>query len=202
MLQYGPIAIGVFGGQFGAMALTPILCKKFEKKTIFNVMNIVSGVAFAMIFVLYLIFPTTLGTTASTIATIMNANCKFLATCSELPPGNAFAKACAIGTMIKCNEHCIRCGICNDFRFVFDIPNNFGWRSNHFAFNSILNCKCRYRIYHGIAINDDCGLRRLRKILVCSLSVNSYFSIGIIDKIIPIAGGIETRKNIIIANDL
>lgn len=61
LLQYGPIAIGVFGGQFGAMALTPILCKKFEKKTIFNVMNIVSGVAFAMIFVLYLIFPTTLG---------------------------------------------------------------------------------------------------------------------------------------------
>ena len=61
LLQYGPIAIGVFGGQFGAMALTPILCKKFEKKTIFNVMNIVSGVAFALIFVLYLIFPTTLG---------------------------------------------------------------------------------------------------------------------------------------------
>ena len=43
------------------MALTPILCKKFEKKTIFNVMNIVSGIAFAFIFVLYLIFPTTLG---------------------------------------------------------------------------------------------------------------------------------------------
>ena len=61
LLQYGPIAIGVFGGQFGAMALTPILCKKFEKKTIFNVMNIVSGVAFALIFVLYVIFPTTLG---------------------------------------------------------------------------------------------------------------------------------------------
>ena len=61
LLQYGPIAVGVFGGQFGAMALTPILCKKFEKKTIFNVMNIVSGIAFALIFVLYLIFPTTLG---------------------------------------------------------------------------------------------------------------------------------------------
>ncbi len=61
LLQYGPIAIGVFGGQFGAMALTPLLCKKFEKKTIFNLMNIISGVAFAMIFVLYLIFPTTLG---------------------------------------------------------------------------------------------------------------------------------------------
>ncbi len=61
LLQYGPIAVGVFGGQFGAMALTPILCKKFEKKTIFNVMNIVSGIAFAFIFVLYLIFPTTLG---------------------------------------------------------------------------------------------------------------------------------------------
>ena len=61
LLQYGPIAVGVFGGQFGAMALTPLLCKKFEKKTIFNVMNIVSGVAFALIFVLYLIFPHTLG---------------------------------------------------------------------------------------------------------------------------------------------
>ena len=61
LLQYGPIAVGVFGGQFGAMVLTPILCKKFEKKTIFNVMNIVSGIAFAFIFVLYLIFPTTLG---------------------------------------------------------------------------------------------------------------------------------------------
>lgn len=61
LLQYGPIAIGVFGGQFGAMALTPILCKKFEKKTIFNVMNIVSGIAFIMIFVLYLIFPSSLG---------------------------------------------------------------------------------------------------------------------------------------------
>ncbi|MDE6967558.1 MAG: glycoside-pentoside-hexuronide (GPH):cation symporter, partial [Clostridia bacterium] len=61
LLQYGPIAVGVFGGQFGAMALTPLLCKKFEKKTIFNFMNIVSGIAFIMIFVLYLIFPTTLG---------------------------------------------------------------------------------------------------------------------------------------------
>lgn len=61
LLQYAPIAIGVFGGQFGAMALTPILCKKYEKKTIFNVMNVVSGIAFIMIFVLYLIFPTNLG---------------------------------------------------------------------------------------------------------------------------------------------
>lgn len=61
ILQYGPIALGVFGGQFGAMGLTPFLCKKFEKKTIFNFMNVLSGIAFAMIFVLYLIFPTTLG---------------------------------------------------------------------------------------------------------------------------------------------
>lgn len=57
LLSYGAIAVGVFGGQFGAMALTPLLCKKFEKKNVFNMANLVSGIAFAMIFVLYLIWP-------------------------------------------------------------------------------------------------------------------------------------------------
>lgn len=60
IFYYGAIAVGVFGGQFGAMALTPILCKKFEKKNVFNMANLISGIAFAMIFVIYLIWPNAL----------------------------------------------------------------------------------------------------------------------------------------------
>lgn len=45
----------IFGGQFIAMAFAPKLAEKFEKKTVFNVSNIVSGIPFALIFTCYLI---------------------------------------------------------------------------------------------------------------------------------------------------
>lgn len=45
----------IFGGQFIAMAFAPALAEKYEKKTVFNISNIVCGIPFALIFVCYLI---------------------------------------------------------------------------------------------------------------------------------------------------
>lgn len=48
---------GIFGGQFIAMAFAPLLVKKYEKKKVYNWSCIASGIAFALIFVVYLMAP-------------------------------------------------------------------------------------------------------------------------------------------------
>ncbi len=47
----------IFIAQFAMSALAPKLCEKFEKKTVYNVSTAVGAVAFALIFVVYLIAP-------------------------------------------------------------------------------------------------------------------------------------------------
>lgn len=44
---------GIFGGQFIAMGFAPLLVKKFEKKTVYNISSLASGIAFALIFIIY-----------------------------------------------------------------------------------------------------------------------------------------------------
>ncbi len=50
----------IFGGQFIAMAFAPALAAKYEKKRLFNVSNVISGIPFALIFVVYLMAPQSL----------------------------------------------------------------------------------------------------------------------------------------------
>lgn len=50
----------IFGGQFLAMAFAPALAAKYEKKRVFNLSNVISGVPFALIFVVYLMAPQSL----------------------------------------------------------------------------------------------------------------------------------------------
>lgn len=47
------IAAGVFVGQFAAMAITPPLIKKVEKKTLYNFYSIAGAVPFALIYIFY-----------------------------------------------------------------------------------------------------------------------------------------------------
>lgn len=54
---YIKLGAGLFLGQFIAMAIMPNLVKKIEKKTLYNVSNLVSAIPFLMIFVVYLIAP-------------------------------------------------------------------------------------------------------------------------------------------------
>ncbi len=51
------LGAAIFGGQFLSMAFAPALAAKFEKKRIFNFCNFISGVPFALIFVVYMIAP-------------------------------------------------------------------------------------------------------------------------------------------------
>lgn len=53
VLLGGPIFIG----QFLIQALTPTLVQKFEKKTIYNVSNLMSVIPFALIFLIYMVAP-------------------------------------------------------------------------------------------------------------------------------------------------
>ena len=55
LLNIAIIAVGVFAGQFIAMAVTPILSKKFENKTIYNAYSIGGAVPFFLLIVVYLI---------------------------------------------------------------------------------------------------------------------------------------------------
>lgn len=48
---------GIFGGQFISMAFAPMLIKKFEKKKVYNISSLVSGIAFGLVFVIYLAAP-------------------------------------------------------------------------------------------------------------------------------------------------
>ncbi len=51
---------GIFGGQFITTALVPKLCEKYEKKNIYNICSIGSGIPFGLLFVCYLIAPSEL----------------------------------------------------------------------------------------------------------------------------------------------
>jgi sugar (glycoside-pentoside-hexuronide) transporter len=51
---------GLFIGQFLAMAICPILIKKFDVKKVYNLFSGLSAIPFALIFVVYLIAPTNL----------------------------------------------------------------------------------------------------------------------------------------------
>lgn len=49
----GCVAIGLFAGQFIAMGVTPLIIKKVEKKTLYNIYSIAGAFPFALIFVFY-----------------------------------------------------------------------------------------------------------------------------------------------------
>lgn len=50
----------IFIAQFGMSAVSPKLCEKFEKKKVYNVCTFISAICFALIFVVYLLAPTSL----------------------------------------------------------------------------------------------------------------------------------------------
>ena len=54
---YVKLGVGLFLGQFIAMAVMPQLVKKIEKKKIYNISNIASAIPFILIYVIYLIAP-------------------------------------------------------------------------------------------------------------------------------------------------
>ncbi len=55
MLYMACLGGPMFVGMFGAMALVPKLCDKFEKKTVYNGTSIIGAIPFGLIFVAYLI---------------------------------------------------------------------------------------------------------------------------------------------------
>lgn len=60
VLAYVLLAGGIFGGMFIASALAPKLGEKYEKRRVYNVFSVSSGLAFAFIFVVFMIAPTAL----------------------------------------------------------------------------------------------------------------------------------------------
>ncbi len=53
LINIAIIALGIFVGQFVAMAITPMLTKKVENKTLYNIYSIGSAIPFALLFVTY-----------------------------------------------------------------------------------------------------------------------------------------------------
>lgn len=53
LIGLGCVALGLFVGQFVAMGVTPIIIKKVEKKTLYNIYSMAGAVPFALIFVCY-----------------------------------------------------------------------------------------------------------------------------------------------------
>ena len=53
LIGLGSVAAGLFIGQFVAMGITPVIIKKVEKKTLYNIYSIAGAVPFALIFVFY-----------------------------------------------------------------------------------------------------------------------------------------------------
>lgn len=53
MIKLVIIAAGIFVGQFVAMGLTPVLVKKFEKKSLYNFFSLVGAIPFAALYVFY-----------------------------------------------------------------------------------------------------------------------------------------------------
>lgn len=60
MLYLAILGGGMFGGQFIAMAFTPALCEKIEKRTVYNWCCFISTIPFILIFVIFLIDGTNL----------------------------------------------------------------------------------------------------------------------------------------------
>lgn len=55
LINIAIIGATAFGGQFIAMALTPGLLKKFEKKTLYNFYSIAGAVPYAMLYIIYVL---------------------------------------------------------------------------------------------------------------------------------------------------
>lgn len=53
IIRLAIIAVGIFVGQFAAMAVTPLLTKRMEKKKLYNIASIGGAVPFALIYVFY-----------------------------------------------------------------------------------------------------------------------------------------------------
>lgn len=53
LIGLGGIALGLFVGQFVSMGITPMLIRKFEKKSLYNFYSIAGAVPFALLFVCY-----------------------------------------------------------------------------------------------------------------------------------------------------
>lgn len=72
LIGLGCVALGLFVGQFVAMGITPLLIKKFEKKTLYNFYSIAGAVPFALI---YVFFKMSGGDLTSTVWSIVTGIC-------------------------------------------------------------------------------------------------------------------------------
>ena len=72
LIGLGCVALGLFVGQFVAMGITPLLIKKFEKKTLYNIYSIAGAVPFALI---YVFFKISGGDLTSTVWSIVTGIC-------------------------------------------------------------------------------------------------------------------------------
>ena len=72
LIGLGCVALGLFVGQFVAMGITPLLIKKFEKKTLYNFYSIAGAVPFALI---YVFFKISGGELTSTVWSIVTGIC-------------------------------------------------------------------------------------------------------------------------------
>ena len=60
MLYMAILGGSMYGAQFLAMAVTPKLCEKFEKRTVYNATTILGALPFVFVFIIYLIAGTSL----------------------------------------------------------------------------------------------------------------------------------------------
>ena len=72
LIGLGCVALGLFVGQFVAMGITPLLIKKFKKKTLYNFYSIAGAVPFALI---YVFFKISGGDLTSTVWSIVTGIC-------------------------------------------------------------------------------------------------------------------------------
>lgn len=79
LIGLGSVAAGLFVGQFVSMGITPVLTKKFEKKTLYNFYSIAGAVPFILIYVFYRISG---GDLTTTFWSIIIGICMLLASAS------------------------------------------------------------------------------------------------------------------------
>lgn len=79
LIGLGSVAAGLFVGQFVSMGITPLLTKKFEKKTLYNFYSIAGAVPFILIYVFYKISG---GDLTTTFWSIIIGICMLLASAS------------------------------------------------------------------------------------------------------------------------
>ena len=79
LIGLGSVAAGLFVGQFVSMGITPVLTKKFEKKTLYNFYSIAGAVPFILIYVFYKISG---GDLTTTFWSIIIGICMLLASAS------------------------------------------------------------------------------------------------------------------------